>query len=80
MEGSSQGTVADKTTEREEDTGLRKQQSRGTIHVNTEITGILTEVVLGQVVVSQVLKWSQTPESDHNKEKRGFVESDGTRS
>ena len=42
------GHVADITTEREEDAGLRNEETRGTVYVNTEITRIMTEVGLEQ--------------------------------
>ena len=40
--------MADITTEREEDAGLRNEETRGTVYVNTEITRIMTEVGLEQ--------------------------------
>lgn len=42
------GHEADITTEREEDAGLRNEETRGTVYVKTEITRIMTEVGLEQ--------------------------------
>lgn len=49
-----------------------KEETRGTIYVNTEITRSMLEVGLEQVIVSQELLWSKTTESHCNKEEPRF--------
>lgn len=63
--------MADITIERE-DTGLKNEETRRTTYVHTEITRIMLEVGLEQVIVSQELIWSKTTESDRNKEEPRF--------
>lgn len=68
--------MADITIERE-DTGLKNEETRGTTYVHTEITRIMLEVGLEQVVVSQELYGQRPQKVTATRRNYGFVWSHG---